>query len=91
MGPIDLLLHCLSLLAPALFLALVLPVAARLLLRPLAGRAGFWRQAVLVFAAAAAMQVLGLWWFGHDGKMATYGALVAAAATVQWLLLRAWR
>ena len=91
MGPTDILLHCLSLLAPALFVALVLPAAARLLLRPLAGRAGFWQQALPVFAASGAMQVMGLWWFGHDGKMATYAALVAAAASAQWLILRAWR
>lgn len=91
MGPFDLLLHLLGLIAPALVLALLVPLSARLLLRPAAARTGFWLQAGLVFAAAAAALVLGLWWFGHDGKMATYGALVAAAATAQWVALRAWR
>jgi hypothetical protein len=33
----------------------------------------------------------GLWWFGHDGKMATYAALAVAVATSQWLAGRAWR
>jgi hypothetical protein len=33
----------------------------------------------------------GLWWFGRDGKMATYTALVIAVATCQWLSGRAWR
>jgi hypothetical protein len=33
----------------------------------------------------------GLWFFGHDGKMASYGAMVLACATSQWVLLRGWR
>jgi hypothetical protein len=33
----------------------------------------------------------GLLLFGHDGKMATYAALVLAAALCQWLLLRGWK
>jgi hypothetical protein len=91
MGPFDLLLHLMSFAAPALALALFLPLAARLLLRSTAGRCSFWLQAALVFAAALGVLAVGLWWFGHDGKMTTYGALVAVAATTQWLALRAWR
>jgi hypothetical protein len=33
----------------------------------------------------------GLWFFGHDGKMATYAALVLACASSQWWMLRAAR
>ena len=35
--------------------------------------------------------VAGLVFFGRDGKMATYAALVLAIASSQWLLLRGWR
>jgi hypothetical protein len=34
--------------------------------------------------------LLGLWLHGQDGKMSTYIALVLVAATVEWLLQRAW-
>jgi hypothetical protein len=33
----------------------------------------------------------GLWYFGVDGKMATYAALVVAIAGCQWLSGRAWK
>jgi hypothetical protein len=34
--------------------------------------------------------LLGLWLHGQDGKMSTYMALVLVAATVEWLMQRAW-
>ncbi|WBY00850.1 hypothetical protein PE066_15465 [Ramlibacter tataouinensis] len=88
MGLIDFLVHLTSFLAPALFLGLALPLASRLLLP---GRGRFWLQAGLVALAAAAVLAGGLWWFGRDGKMATYAAAVLAAASTQWLLSRAWK
>lgn len=90
MGPIDFLVHFTSLLAPALFLGLALPLAARGVLRGSRG-SRFWPQAALVSLAGAAVLAGGLWWFGRDGKMATYAAMVLAAASVQWLLARAWK
>jgi hypothetical protein len=33
----------------------------------------------------------GLWYFGVDGKMATYAGLAVAVASTQWVLCRAWR
>jgi hypothetical protein len=33
----------------------------------------------------------GLMFFGHDGQMATYAALVLACATSQWLVGGGWR
>jgi hypothetical protein len=38
--------------------------------------------------AGSAALLGGLWFFGHDGKMVTYAALVLVCATVQWLLVR---
>ena len=89
MGPLDFLPHLAAFLAPAVFLALALPAASRLLLRRGAG--GYWLQALLVFLAVTAVLAAGLWYFGRDGKMATYAAAVIAAATAQWLAARAWK
>jgi hypothetical protein len=38
-----------------------------------------------------AVLAAGLWFFGRDGKMATYAALVVAVATCEWIGRRAWR
>jgi hypothetical protein len=35
--------------------------------------------------------VAGLVFFGRDGKMLTYAAMVAGAALSQWVVLGAWR
>ena len=43
------------------------------------GRLGGWAS-----AAMAAVLMLGLVIFGHDGKMATYAAMVVACALVLW-------
>lgn len=91
MGPIDLLTHLMGFVAPAGFLALALPLAARLALRRSKAAVPFWAQAGLVLLAGVTVLAAGLWWFGRDGKMATYAALVLAAASTQWLALRAWR
>ncbi len=90
MGPIDFLVHLTSFLAPALFLGLSLPLAARVVLRNSRG-GRFWLQAGLVALAAAAVLAGGLWWSGRDGRMGTYAAMVLAAASAQWLLARAWK
>ena len=43
-------------------------------------------------AAIGCLAILaGLFYFGHDGKMATYGALVLASASSQFISARAWR
>jgi hypothetical protein len=88
MGLSDLMPHLAGLLAPAAFLALTLPLLCRLLLR---AAPGFVRQASCVFLASAATLGAGLWWFGRDGRMATYAVLVIVAATAQWLAARAWK
>lgn len=89
MGPSDLLAHLMGFVAPAAFLALVLPAVARLLRVSRAG--AFWPQAGAVFVASVLALAAGLWWFGRDGKMATYAAVVLVAATAQWVASRAWK
>jgi hypothetical protein len=51
-----------------------------------------WRSlAVLCFLVNLLVLGAGLVIFGRDGRMATYGAMVAACATLPWALARAWR
>ena len=90
-SPLVLFLHLLSFLAPALAVAAFVALAARVVLPP-AARPRSWALAFgLNFAAGAVALGAGLWYFGHDGKMATYAALVLAVASTQWLAGRAWR
>jgi len=91
MGPIDLLVHLAGFAAPALALGLALPLASRLLVPQRRIVTAFWLQASLVAGAGVAALAVGLWWFGRDGKMATYGLMLVAAATAQWALTRPWR
>jgi hypothetical protein len=88
--PLDILDHLLGFAAPALAVALLVALAARLVLRG-AQRPGFGVSLLANALAGLLTLAAGLWWFGRDGKMATYAALVVVVATVQWLVGRAWR
>ena len=90
MGPIQSTLHLFGFVAPALFVAVAVAFGARwggLAPRPLR----WWMQVTINFAAGVAVLAGGLWYFGVDGKMATYAGLVAAVATTQWLCARGWK
>jgi TRAP-type C4-dicarboxylate transport system permease small subunit len=91
MGPLDLLDHLLNFVAPALFVAVLLALAARVLVRRAPASLALWKQMALNFLAGLAVLLGGLAVLGRDGKMATYAALVIVCATSQWLLLRGWR
>jgi hypothetical protein len=91
MGPIDLILHLAGFVAPAVGLGLLLPLAGRLLLRRHRPYYSFWAQFGLLTAAGVAALSLGLWWFGRDGKMASYGSLVVVTASLQWWMAGGWR
>lgn len=91
MGPLDLLLHLLNFMAPALAVALGVMVCARLLLKKPAGAPGWPVQLAVNFAVGVAVLGAGLAFFGRDGKMATYAALAVACALSQWLAGRHWR
>lgn len=86
MSPFQLLDSLLNFLAPAFFIALVLALATRFLMRRRAGAPGFWTQTGINFLAGIAVMVAGLVIYGHDGMMWTYGALVIVCGTGQWLL-----
>ena len=91
MGFSDILFHVVGFVLPALAVGLMLPLASRLFVRSAPIVTGFWRQAAIATATGMIVLAAGLWFFGQDGKMATYGALVAVTATLQWALSGAWR
>jgi hypothetical protein len=83
--------HVLNFLAPALWLALLLPLASRWIFRSKVKKPGLGLQMVVIFALSLLVLGLGLGYFGRDGKMATYLGMTVIAATSQWLMLRGWR
>lgn len=91
MPPLALIDHLLNFVAPAFFVALTLAILARWMFRRTAGARGFWAQVAVNFIAGAAVLAAGLWYFGRDGKMATYAALVVVCGTVQWFLAGGYR
>ena len=91
MGPIDTAIHLLSFAAPAFAVALVVTFLAPLLLPRNPQRLGWLPSFALNFVAGLVTLAAGLWYFGRDGKMATYAAVVVVVATCQWLSARAWR
>lgn len=90
MGPIDLLNHLLNFVLPAAFVALALAWGGRWVARS-PGAPRWWVLAAIHFAVGVAALAAGLVYFGNDGKMATYVALVLACASSHWVAVRAWR
>ncbi|MGE0330741.1 MAG: hypothetical protein AB7P37_08600 [Ramlibacter sp.] len=91
MGPLDLLLHLLNFIAPALVTGTALALWARFVLRARTAKLSLQAQIAINSVAGVAVLVAGLWYFGRDGKMATYAALVVACGLSQWLAGRHWR
>jgi FtsH-binding integral membrane protein len=89
MGFLDAILHLAGFLAPAMAVGLLVPLGARIFQqnRPLAQR--YVAQAAINFIVCAAVLAAGLWFFGRDGKMSTYMAMVLASATAQWVVMGA--
>lgn len=91
MGPLDLFLHLSSFVAPAVAVALLVALAARVVMPRQSAASPWWAQAAINSIVGVLVLVAGLWHFGVDGKMATYAALVLAVAGCQWVCSRAWR
>lgn len=83
MGPLDALKHLFSFLAPAAAVALVLAVAGPFLMPKRAGAQVFIAQVAMNFIAGAVALSAGLWYFGNDGKMATYGLMLVLCSAAQ--------
>jgi hypothetical protein len=91
MNLLDILDHLLNFAAPALVLALLVPLTTRLLIRKKGFPIAWWLQFAVNLTVGLGVLAGGLWWGGRDGKMLTYTALVVAVATCQWLMARGWR
>ena len=84
MGPLDALWHVLNLLAPALGLGLIAAGLSKLLWRRALAAVPWRRLTAWACAAALLALVAGLVLSGHDGRMATYAAMVLASAVALW-------
>ena len=82
--------HILNFIAPAAIVALMLVLAARLFNRFLVSNRllvqSIWAQLATIFVVNVFVLVAGLVVFSNDGKMATYAAMVVAAALSQWAM-----
>ncbi len=90
MGLLDGINHLLNFVAPALAVALMMPLLGRLVVAKGAARPAYLVQAAVVFGVGLAVLLAALWFWEHDGKMLGYAAMVVACATAQWLMQRAW-
>lgn len=91
MGPSDLFFHLIGFTAPAVAVAVLVALAARLLMPGRANVRPWWLESAINSIVGVLVLVAGLWHFGVDGKMATYAALVLAVASCQWATSRGWR
>lgn len=91
MGPLDLLNHAINFVAPAAWLALLMPLLSRFVMKKRPAALTLRAQVAINFAFGLLALVLGLAIFGRDGKMLTYLAVVLSSATSQWFLLKGWR
>ena len=84
MGSIDAIWHLLNFFAPAVGVGLLVPAFAKLLWRRELKGVSWKRLSAWAIAGCAAVLIAGLIVFGHDGKMATYAAMVVVCALTLW-------
>jgi hypothetical protein len=88
MGPLDLLNHLLNFVAPALALGAALAYLAPLFMKNKAVGRTRHSQAAINSVVGTLALLAGLVFFGRDGKMLSYAALVLATASSQWWAMR---
>jgi len=84
LGPIDAIWHLLNFFAPALGAGLLTAAFTKLLWRRELKPVRWTRLAAWATAGCALVLVAGLIAFGHDGKMATYAAMVGVCGLTLW-------
>jgi len=84
LGPVDALTHLLNFFAPAAGVGLLASASAKLLWRRDLKGVSWVRLGAWTTACCAAVLLAGLVFFGHDGKIATYAAMIAAGALTMW-------
>ena len=88
MGPFEQFNHLLNFLAPALSVGTALALVVPFFYTKRPGAPGIAAQAAINSIASVGALALGLWYFGHDGKMMSYAAMLATASLSQALFLR---
>ncbi len=84
MSPLDAAWHLLNFFAPAVGVGLISAAIAKLLWRRELKSVGWLRLSLWASAGCAAVLIAGVVAFGHDGKMATYAAMVAGCGLTLW-------
>lgn len=89
MGVLDLIYHLFNFVAPALVVSLVLVGVAPYLMPKRASAPGARAQAAINFVAGVLGLAVGLWFFGRDGKMASYALMLllcvlGQASSARW-------
>jgi hypothetical protein len=88
MGPLDQILHLINFCAPALVVGVVLAVLGPSLMGKRPSAPGFIGQAAINSVAGVLALGGGLWFFGNDGKMASYAAMLICCSLSQVFWLR---
>jgi Mg2+/Co2+ transporter CorB len=88
MATLDLFNHLINFLAPALAVGVVLALVGPWFMKKSPSAPGLFAQSAINFVAGALALGAGLWFFGNDGKMASYGAMVVVCAISQALAVR---
>jgi uncharacterized membrane protein len=88
MGILAVINHAINFFAPAIWLAMLLPLCARFLVKKKPAARTIPAQFALHFIVGGAVLLVGMVVFGRDGKMLTYLALVLGAASTQWWMSR---
>ena len=88
---IGLLDHLLNFIAPALVVGFLVAALAPLVMKKAQPHHSWLTQSAINSGASALVLLAGLVLFGHDGKMATYAAMLLACASAQWFGAQAWR
>jgi Flp pilus assembly protein TadB len=86
LGPVDAFWHLLNFFAPAVGVGLIAAGFAKLLWRRELTAASWPRLALWATVGGALVLIAGLVVFGHDGKMATYAAMVGVCGVMLWLV-----
>ena len=84
MPPVDAFWHIVNFFAPALVTGFLAAGATKLVWRRELLRAGWFGLGAWASAAMAVVSASGLLVFQHDGKVATYVAMVVACAVTLW-------
>ena len=88
MGPLDLINHLLNFAAPAVLVGFFLALVAPWVLRGSTARRPRVACGLVNSLCGLAALMAGLWFFGNDGKMASYLALLAVSAASQFWLMQ---